>query len=197
MISLLMWKPASMTHKRTMFVMFVRIDVRVLFEMRRYHNSEKDCEHSDAEYISLLIRTCFPAPICVCVCLLKKERKWWIQYSLNVLSLLTFSFLPPWVHASFDSIRDVNFQSKPSLTDLFPGGIALCTDRRERKKDSIDQLERRWMTVDRGKEKERQKRHLNDPVYVVRVSLFCHFEGWREKNHNNLCSDNCLNSIPV
>lgn len=37
------------------------------------------------------------------------------------------------------------------------------------------------MTVDRGKEKERQKRHLNDPVYVVRVSLVCHFEGWREK----------------
>lgn len=63
-----------MTHKRTMFVMFVRIDVRVLFEMRRYHNSEKDCEHSDAEYISLLIRTCFPAPICVCVFVKKREK---------------------------------------------------------------------------------------------------------------------------
>lgn len=63
-----------MTHKRTMFVMFVRIDVRVLFEMRRYHNSEKDCEHSDAEYISLLICTCFPAPICVCVFVKKREK---------------------------------------------------------------------------------------------------------------------------
>lgn len=195
MISLMMWKPASMTHKRTMFVMFVRIDVRVLFEMRRYHNSEKDCEHSDAEYISLLICTCFPAPICVCVFVKKREKM--VDSIFIKCSQSADLFLPPWVHASFDSIRDVNFQSKPSLTDLFPGGIALCTDRRERKKDSVDQLERRWMTVDRGKEKERQKRHVNDPVYVVRVSLFCHFEGWREKNHNNLCSDNCLNSIPV
>lgn len=66
--------------------------------------------------------------LCVCV--------WcwcWIQYSLNVLSLLTFSFLPPWVHASFDSIRDVNFQSKPSLTDLFLWDIALCPEKREKK----------------------------------------------------------------
>lgn len=54
--------------------MFVRLDVRVLFEMRRYHNSQKQCEHSDPEYISLLICMCFPAPICVCVFVKKREK---------------------------------------------------------------------------------------------------------------------------
>lgn len=83
----------------------------------------------------------FPLIYLLSVCVYKQEREWWIQYSLNVLSLLTFSFLPPRVHASFDSIRDVNFQRKPPLADLlFPGGIALCTEKRVKKRNDIDQL---------------------------------------------------------
>lgn len=75
----------------------------------------------------------------VVLCACETERVVVVD-SLNVPQSADL-FLPPSLSpASFDSIRDGNFQSKPSLTDLFPEGIALCTERRGNKRDIIDQL---------------------------------------------------------
>ena len=108
----------------------------------------------------LSCRCVFSVRLCVCVfvcvCVKHKGGGGWIQYSLNVLTLATFSILPPWVHASFDSIRDFNFQSKPSLTDLFPGAIALCLHREEENEEGwCRSAGRRQVAIEWGEKDKR------------------------------------------